>query len=194
MIIAFSGAGGTGKTTLAKKVTEVLWKKGYDVGYVPETARIVLEWFKDIYGDDITLAEIRSNYEMFMEFEEQLLELHFVKETRARRRHDIVVSDRTVYDPLIYTYITYGFVAVVELIKRVPKYVFDVDYDYIFMTHPFTYDEEILDDGVRTPDVKCIRKHHEFFNKTIGNVAHHVIVEDLDNRVKYVLNTIGLNE
>jgi len=101
-IVAFSGVQCSGKTTLAKLLYEYLFQNGYNVEYIPSVTRHYLKLL------DINLKELRKNkegtkvwqYFTFNEF------LRILDKMSSNNKLDYIITDRWVYDYLVYTKIT----------------------------------------------------------------------------------------
>lgn len=171
-IIGFSGPSGSGKTTLVSAVADKLKELGYRVGIISEVAREVFEKFSRKYGFQ-SLREIRQS-DMFMAFQATIMKVQALKE-HSLQRYDIVLTDRTLYDNLLYTLFWFNpfkhsteeldeYCAYFDMYStkdyelddmtvRVPKY------DKIFLCEPLDSREVVLDDGFRTDDLsyRCIQ-------------------------------------
>jgi len=101
MLIGFSGACNSGKTTLANALAEELRKKGYNVELVGEVVRDVFQMFQRTYGFR-DLKELRESQHHFR-FQLEVLKTQIERENSALNRAEIVLSDRTIYDNLFYT-------------------------------------------------------------------------------------------
>lgn len=87
MFVGLSGAHGTGKTTLAHSAVALLKERAVNVGLVTASARS-------------SHYLIANNKAEEMHFE--VVCLHLLNETRAKRIHNVVLSDRTIYDYVTY--------------------------------------------------------------------------------------------
>jgi len=103
LLVGFSGAAGSGKTTLAREVAKRLKERGYSVAVVEEIARIAI-------------------------FVEQLN-----AEDRARKEAEIVLCDRTVYDNLMYTLLWCDVRTIAMYCNQFVRNVGDRRYDVIFL-------------------------------------------------------------
>ncbi len=101
MLIGFSGACNSGKTTLANALAEELRRRGYKVELVGEVVRVVFKEFQSKYGFK-DLRELRESRYHF-QFQFEVLKTQIERENSALTRAEIVLSDRTVYDNLFYT-------------------------------------------------------------------------------------------
>lgn len=139
MRIGFTGAQGSGKTTLAK-----LLEQDRSVQFVPSTARIAMQSGYKINTEADPLSQLLTTVSRFTAEQDAI--------------GDIIVSDRTLLDSLAYT--TYQFNHVWQGQDRNDFYMqtsFDfvadamLRYDYIFYFPPYFAPE---DDGVRSADLE----------------------------------------
>ena len=162
MIISFSGAQSTGKSTLLNKLKEDPEFK--DWGFEPEITRSL----KDKYnipinedGDDFT----------------QLITVNSHIDTYLRHKNKNVVLDRCALDALVYT--TYG-VYTKKISPEVADYAEFVyfkimpKYDIVFYTDPSI---PLIDDGVRSINT-------EFRNKIIQLFDYYISETHMTNIVK----------
>jgi len=101
MLIGFSGACNSGKTTLANALAEELRKRDYKVELVGEVVRDVFKEFQKKYGFK-DLKELRESRYHF-QFQLEVLKTQIERENSALNRAEVVLSDRTIYDNLFYT-------------------------------------------------------------------------------------------
>ena len=152
MLIGFSGPSGSGKTTIVNELAEYLRKKGHDVGVVEEVARQVFKRYSSAYGFE-SLSELRKS-DMLLIFQYDILREQIRQEDKALEKHDIVLTDRTIYDNLFFT-IPVVYDCDYDLLEEYLEIFFDRDiksrYDLIFFCEPINED---VDDGFRTPDIK----------------------------------------
>ncbi len=101
LIVGFSGAPGSGKTTLVKRLREELLLEGYDVCIVKEAVHDIFERWKGKDKGFRSLEEIRCS-DRALEFQLEVLREQVTREDRAAEKHEVVLIDRTVYDNLFY--------------------------------------------------------------------------------------------
>ncbi len=152
MLIGFSGACNSGKTTLATALAEELRKRGYEVELVGEVVRDVFREFQRRYGFR-DLKELRESKHHFS-FQLEVLKTQIERENSAMRRAEIVLSDRTVYDNLFYT-IFWNSMDWRTLKDYVNLFrsLGDRRYDLIFFCRPLSNSAR---DGFRDYDLSCV--------------------------------------
>jgi nicotinamide riboside kinase len=162
MIISFSGAQSSGKTTLLNKM-QTLYP---EYAYVPEVTRLV----KRLYGlsineagDDLTQLAIISQH------------LHNI--LLHRGKNHTVIMDRCSLDGVVYTQWLYdqGKVNLQTVMSANNVFRQTIElYDTIFYTNP--RDVNIEDDGERSTDVKFREEIIELFDFYMKDFKHKIIV------------------
>jgi len=148
MLIGFSGASCSGKTTTVKRVAEMLENKGYNVGIVTEVARDIFPK----YGYK-TLKELR-NSEKIVDFQREVIETQIKSEKKMMERYEIVLTDRTTYDNLMFSIpIMYMYP---DRMNEITEAFKPNTYDIIFLLEPLPP----KDDGFRTPDTNYQQFQH----------------------------------
>ena len=149
MLITFTGAQSSGKSTLLNKMKEDEYFKGWN--FEPEITR----GLKEKYG--ININEDGDNFT-------QIITINSHVDNYLRNKNKDCVLDRCCIDSLVYTtYQTYtkkvdtdlGYYAEFVNNKLMDKY------DIIFYTDPSI---PLVDDGVRSVDVNFRNKIIELFN------------------------------
>lgn len=180
MRIGFTGAQGTGKTSVLKKVEE---KKEFVV--VPSTARAALEAGYKVNRDATPLSQLVTTVG------------RIGTEDHLHRLHGNTVSDRTPLDSLAYT--TYQFNNIwAEYDKN--KYYWAASVDLV-TEHMHKYDLIVYfpvywapkDDGVRDPNVEyqeAIDGHIKLFLTTME--LDYVVMPNASStdRYKFLINAI----
>ena len=98
--VALTGACGTGKTTLAYGLKRYYEGEGYQVYVIPEIARVVLEEYQNQFGN-ISLQDLRDSW-MYGRFQVDILRRQIEAEDEAKDFEGIVISDRSIFDNLLY--------------------------------------------------------------------------------------------
>ncbi len=168
MLIGFSGPSGSGKTTLVNMVAERLRQKGYDVGVVQEVAREVFRKYQK-YGFS-SLDEIRNSPHI-LSFQWDVFLKQIAAEDYELERHDIVLTDRTIYDILFYT-LFWRPRTDDEDYSKLEAYIGGFDfadnsgrrYKLIFLCEPVNGP---VDDGFRTPDLRYRRVQFEVIKRLL---------------------------
>lgn len=155
MLVGFSGPSGSGKTTLVNRLYEILVDEGYNVGVVEEVARKVFARYKDKYGFE-SLKDLRKS-DKLLNFQFDILVEQIKSEDQAMEKHDIVLSDRTIYDNLFFT-IPSVYNCDYGLLDKYLSIFIERDlaeaYDLIFFCDPVDGD---VDDRFRTQDINYRR-------------------------------------
>jgi len=155
MIISFTGAQSTGKTTLLNLIRD----KNYEFNYVDEvTRRIKREYNLPINesGGDITQSMIMADH---------------IANVYKKSDHDVTVLDRCAVDGVVYTQWLYNNGQVAKATLDHAKLMFKmlVDrYDAIFITSPV--DVELVDDGERSTNKEFREDIQGLFDMYIGNL------------------------
>ena len=171
MIISFTGAQSTGKTTLLNLIRD----KNYDFNYVDEvTRRIKREYNLPINesGGDITQSMIMADH---------------IANVYKKGDHDVTVLDRCAVDGVVYTQWLYNNGQVKKATLDHAKLIFEMlieEYDAIFITSPV--DVELVDDGERSTNIEFREDIQSLFNMYIG----HLMVDNKDENVFVVAGTV----
>lgn len=171
MIISFTGAQSTGKTTLLNLIRD----KNYDFNYVDEvTRRIKREYNLPINesGGDITQSMIMADH---------------IANVYKKGDHDVTVLDRCAVDGVVYTQWLYNNGQVEKATLDHAKLMFEMlieEYDAIFITSPV--DVELVDDGERSTNIEFREDIQSLFDMYIG----HLMVDNKDKNVFVVAGTV----
>jgi len=171
MIISFTGAQSTGKTTLLNLIRD----KTYDFNYVDEvTRRIKREYNLPINegGGDITQSMIMADH---------------IANVYKKGDHDVTVLDRCAVDGVVYTQWLYNNGQVKKATLDHAKLIFEMlieEYDAIFITSPV--DVELVDDGERSTNIEFREDIQSLFDMYIG----HLMVDNKDENVFVVAGTV----
>jgi nicotinamide riboside kinase len=175
MLISFSGAQSTGKSTLLK-----MWQEGVpEWDYIPEVTRLVRREYDlpiNEDGTDLTQTMIMCEH----------LRNAFVK----RDKHAIL--DRCSLDGLVYTHWLCDNKKVSMGTYSHARYVFDntIDkYDLIIYTSP--EDVPVVDDGERSINVKFREEIIELFERYIVRVSPERLLR-VRGDVRQRIDQIGL--
>ncbi len=187
MLIGFSGACNSGKTTLARVLAEELRGMGYDVALVEEVVREVFEIYRRCYGFE-SLEELRKSDKHF-QFQFDVLKAQIEKENVALNESEIVLSDRTVYDNLFYT-VFWNSMDWKTLREYVSLFrsLGNRRYDLVFLCRPLRNCEK---DGFRDYDLNCV-EIQDLVIELLVDRENIVEVPDigLENRVKFCLEEL----
>ena len=171
MIISFTGAQSTGKTTLLNLIRD----KNYEFNYVDEvTRRIKREYNLPINegGGDITQSMIMADH---------------IANVYKKGDHDVTVLDRCAVDGVVYTQWLYNNGQVEKATLDHAKLMFEMlieEYDAIFITSPI--DVELVDDGERSTNIEFREDIQSLFDMYIG----HLMVDNKDKNVFVVAGTV----
>ena len=171
MIVSFTGAQSTGKTTLLNLIRD----KNYEFNYVDEvTRRIKREYNLPINegGGDITQSMIMADH---------------IANVYRKGDHDVTVLDRCAVDGVVYTQWLYNNGQVKKATLDHAKLIFEMlieEYDAIFITSPV--DVELVDDGERSTNIEFREDIQSLFDMYIG----HLMVDNKDKNVFVVAGTV----
>ena len=184
MIVSFSGAQSTGKSTLLK-----VWQEAMpEWDYIPEVTRLVKREYDlpiNEDGNDLTQTMIMSEH----------LRNAFTK----RDKH--VILDRCSLDGLVYTHWLCDNKKVSMGTYSHARYVFDntvEKYDLIIYTSP--EDVPVVDDGERSINVKFREEIIELFEQYLSDIPAHKLlrvrgnVEDRTHQISLALDNIGMSK
>jgi len=184
LLVGFSGAAGSGKTTLAREVAKRLKERGYSVAVVEEIARKVFEEFREKYGVR-SLNELRESG-MYPAFQFAIFVEQLNAEDRARKEAEIVLCDRTVYDNLMYTLLWCDVRTIAMYCNQFVRNVGDRRYDVIFLCEWIDGD---VDDGFRTPDIDY-RETQEWLLKMLLPDYIYLPVMPMEERVEVAYRAV----
>lgn len=138
MKIAIIGASGTGKTTLARALSEE-----FSLPLIREQARLVMAEF------GMELKEIRKDPNLLLRFQDRVLEMQIKSELE---HPDGFVSDRSVFDnlTLFLRHCTFTEAELFAYQQKVMYHYRRHPYDLLLFLRPGEF--PLVDDGVRTPD------------------------------------------
>ncbi len=186
VLVGFCGAAGSGKTTLVRKTARLLSGRGYRVGVIEEIAREVFCEYEKRYGVK-NLMDIRNNPELLYGFQKSILSRQVQKERQALASADIVLSDRTVWDALLYSIIWADWDTATRIATEFRSLVKNPGYDIVFLT---LAPERVEDDGFRTPDLENTRTEEFLLSRWVPH-AIRVPFIPLEERVSIVENEIN---
>ena len=177
MVISFTGAQSTGKSTLLTKMqTEERFRK---FNFVPEITRSLKKKYKlDINedGDEFTqLLTINSHLYNYFDFKDK-----------------DVVLDRCILDGFVYTTYQYHMKKVSEEVYNYSEYLFKKligNIDIILYTEP---DIPLVDDGERSVNKEFRDTIINLFEEAIDHFKIDVIrlSGTVDNRIKTIYNIV----
>ena len=180
MIVSFTGAQSTGKTTLLNHLVD---KNPY-VTFVEEVTRRV----KRLY--DVPINEDGGDVTQFLIMADHLQNLF------SKDKEDITVFDRCAVDGVVYTRWLQLQGMVSDDVYRACCKVYDIvidQYDVIFYTDPA--DVELIDDGERSIDVGFRNDIIKLFNDKLEGLDNVVVlsgtVEERLNTVKKTVEGLG---
>ncbi len=181
MLIGFAGSSGSGKTTLVNAIAEKI-----NCGVVREVARDIFNDWKHRYGFE-SLAEIRMYSPT--KFQLEVFREQVKREDEELASHDIVLTDRTIYDNFFFTIFYHDDVGLLNrYLREFRKRELERRYDLLFVCQSVKAD---VDDGFRTPDL-AYRELQEF---VIARLAPYRTLRipaiPVDRRVDIVLSHIN---
>ena len=181
MLIGFAGASGSGKTTLVDAIARKV-----NCGVVREVARDVFEEWKHRYGFE-SLAEIRMYSPT--KFQLEVFREQVKREDEELASHDIVLTDRTIYDNFFFAIFYHDDVSLLNrYFKEFRKRELERKYDLLFVCQAVNAD---VDDGFRTADI-AYRELQEFvIARLVPYRTLYVPAIPVDRRVDLVLSHIN---
>ena len=189
MKIGFSGASGSGKTTIVKQLKELL-SEDFNVVAINEVARSVFLEFNETYGYQ-NLTEIR-NSEHYLSFQKRILDEQIYWERKYQKEYNIVLCDRTIYDILLYV-LLYGKPRDIRRFLCYFEYRCEAHepYDKIFLLEYLKGVD--VDDGFRTPDIEY-RNAQELILKNLLREVEYVYIpqSSVEQRLALILLELGL--
>ena len=184
MLIGFSGACNSGKTTLARLLAEELRCRGFKVELIEEVVREVFEE----WGSS-SLEELRrGNHD---EFQLEVLRRQLERENSAMEKADVVIVDRTIYDNLFYTLLwnSKDWSVLNEYARTIGG--IGRRYDVIFHCRPLN---GACRDGFRDPDLSYVELQ-DIVIELLADRENLVIVEEgsVEERLEFVLKNLPSN-
>ena len=179
MIVSFSGAQSTGKTTLLNKIRSL---NPFDIDYVDEVTRRIKRDFNlpiNEAGGDLTQTMIMSD--------------HIANVYRKYALTDIIL-DRCALDGIVYTQWLYNKGLVSDEVLLWAKKIYNTligEYDVIFVTSPA--DVPLVDDGERSVDKKFREEIIDIFDMYINDMKIYsegetlfIVKGTVEERMKYI--------
>ena len=176
MIVSFTGAQSSGKTTLLNRLKD----SNPNVSFVDEVTRRIKRDF------DLPINEDGGDLTQYMIMADHIANLY------RKNQSELTVLDRCALDGVVYTRWLQlnGMVSPVTFANACQIYSQIIDkYDVIFYTDPV--DVELVDDGERSVDVKFRNDIIKLFNdwlKQLDNVV--VLSGTVEERLETVKKTV----
>ena len=181
MLIGFSGASGSGKTAIVKELARRL-----NCGLVPEIARKVFEEWKHRYGFE-SLAEIRMYSPT--RFQLEVLREQIKREDEELEKHDIVITDRTIYDNLFFAIFYHDDINLLNrYFKEFRRREIQRKYDLLFICELLNAD---VNDGFRTADLAYRELQQFVIRRLVPYRTLSIPVIQLESRIDLVLSHIN---
>ena len=179
MIVSFSGAQSTGKTTLLNKIRGL---NPFDINYVDEVTRRIKRDFNlpiNESGGDLTQTMIMSD--------------HIANVYQKYNLTDVIL-DRCALDGIVYTQWLYNKGKVSDEVLQWAKKIYTTligEYDAIFVTSPA--DVPLVDDGERSVDIEFREEIIDIFDMYIDDMKIYSEGENVfavegtvEERIKYI--------
>ena len=179
MIVSFSGAQSTGKTTLLNKIRGL---NPFDINYVDELTRRIKRDFNlpiNESGGDLTQTMIMSD--------------HIANVYQKYNLTDVIL-DRCALDGIVYTQWLYNKGKVSKEVLQWAKKIYHTligKYDIIFVTSPD--DVPLVDDGERSVDIEFREEIIDIFDMYIDDMKIYSEGENVfavkgtvEERIKYI--------
>ena len=183
MIISFTGAQSTGKTTLLNNIRSL---NPFYIEYVAEVTRRIKREFNlpiNESGGDITQTMIMSDH---------------IANVYQKYNCDNVILDRCALDGIVYTQWLYNKGKVSKEVLQWAKKIYNTligEYDVIFVTSPA--DVPLVDDGERSVDKKFREEIIDIFDMYIDDMKIYSEGENVfavegtvEERMKYIKNIL----
>jgi nicotinamide riboside kinase len=179
MIISFTGAQSTGKTTLLNNIRSL---NPFYIEYVAEVTRRIKREFNlpiNESGGDLTQTMIMSDH---------------IANVYQKYNCDNVILDRCALDGIVYTQWLYNKGKVSKEVLQWAKKIYNTlidEYDIIFVTSPA--DVPLVDDGERSVDKKFREEIIDIFDMYIDDMKIYSVGENVfavegtvEERIKYI--------
>ena len=183
MIISFTGAQSTGKTTLLNNIRSL---NPFYIEYVAEVTRRIKREFNlpiNESGGDLTQTMIMSDH---------------IANVYQKYNCDNVILDRCALDGIVYTQWLYNKGKVSKEVLQWAKQIYNTlidEYDVIFVTSPA--DVPLVDDGERSVDKKFREEIIDIFDMYIDDMKIYSEGENVfavegtvEERMKYIKNIL----
>ena len=183
MIISFTGAQSTGKTTLLNNIRSL---NPFYIEYVAEVTRRIKREFNlpiNESGGDLTQTMIMSDH---------------IANIYQKDNYDNVILDRCALDGIVYTQWLYNKGKVSKEVLQWAKKIYNTligEYDVIFVTSPA--DVPLVDDGERSVDKKFREEIIDIFDMHIDDMKIYSEGENVfavegtvEERMKYIKNIL----
>jgi len=188
VLIGFSGSSCSGKTSLVNRLYGILKSQGYDVAMINEVARWVFDRYFCKYG---SLDELRKDSKAYLRFQQKVFDEQLFLETELSHQYEIVLTDRTLFDNILYTIVYCDFKDVYHFfLSHSP-----IDsgwYDIIFLCEPLV--NEDCNDGFRSAsDFHERFYHYKLLQNWIGRWSNVIVLSedlDLEERCRIVLRHV----
>ena len=209
MLISFTGAQSTGKTTLLKRFEKECAGKLDNICFVPEvTRKVKREYNVDINetGSDDTQLLIASehlkNVVMHMNSSSTPWS-HLQSSPRREIARTATVLDRCIIDALVYSNYLHSKGTIMESTLSTVRYMFDYllpRLDIVFYTSP--KDIPLEDDGERSVDIEFREYIIKEFERTISTIKENQVLSGspgpaivtlegtVEERMHTILNTL----
>ncbi len=177
-LIGFSGPSSSGKTTLVNRLAEKL-----GCGKVTEVASEVFRKWKEKHGFE-SMAEIRMYSPT--KFQLEVLREQIKREEEELKKHNLVLTDRTIYDNLFYAIFYHDDPALLDrYVRELRKREAERPYWMIFLCEPVLH----VKDG-KQRDLNA-RLFQEFVIRrlTLQPVIY-LPALGLEERIRYVLKIL----
>jgi len=181
--VGFSGAAGVGKTTLVNAMNRYYKNQGFVVDVVEEVARDIFALYRQTHGVK-TLDEMRLIPELYLMFQNDVLEIQITKEKRILEKSpELLLLDRTVYDNYLYTLLYCRRSDQPRMFDQITQNVYDYlssqPYHHIIYLSPHEVKE---DDAFRSIDDLESQATQDILLKMISSFSF--------NHIKYITTTV----
>jgi len=185
--VGFCGAPSSGKTCLARSMTNALCLKGHNADYVPEYARFHIARCK----------QYPTNNPRNLLHQHMILENQLEWENVISPAVEFVVSDSPVVMTAVYAYSLTDFTDYNQVAFYHKHYqrILELKNRYKYLFYLPSTDIEFKTDGLRSQDKE---RAQEIGNKikaflTFHDILHYEITGSLDERVNKCLSIMGIS-
>jgi len=182
MIFGFSGAEVTGKTTLVNGLADKLNEMGYRTVIVPDTSKQILAEWRIPYED------IAHDYDLSKEFFRETIKrcLYYTHKYMSDKDIDIILSDTTPYDYMVYAMLLRKINFLAEVVSR---FCFDIYYDALFLVSPVPD----INAQYKTEEIIGQWHVHQVMSEMLP-IDYHVSPLPIERRVEKVLTILTEDE
>jgi len=180
VVVGFSGAACSGKTTLVKDLVDI-FSKDYKVKAITDIARNC--------SMDLSLEEIRSDQRLLYQFEKNILANYLLElENIGHDEYDLILTDRTFLDILLYAVTYMNYFDLIEFVTSL-EHVLSLQSAYFDMTIIVSPLNIVDLDTFRSDDDVVLQEFHFDLLKTWAKSIAHEVIETKDHSARIEMCT-----